>query len=115
MRNFALGATVTVAGLAAEGIAVGQIVGGVPAPQAPSGRPANIIANGYSLTPLVTGSDPLENPRFQWKSYGVLDNAAQTLTEPDQNTYLVSAGETPGGGAGGRAHAPRLPPPTTHQ
>ena len=100
MRSFVLGATVTVAGLAAAGVAVGQIVSGVTAPQQPAGSPANVLAAGYSLTPVATGSDPLENPRFQWKSYGVLDDANKTLTEPDENTYLVTA-DNPGGPTAG--------------
>jgi hypothetical protein len=48
MRSFALGAVVTVAGLAVTGLAVGQIVSGVPTPQAAGGSPPNLIANGYS-------------------------------------------------------------------
>ena len=100
MRKFALGASVTVAGLAVTGIAVGQIVTGVPTPQAASGSPANIIANGYSLTPVATGAEPLENPKFQWTSYGILNDAAKTLTEPDENTYLVTP-DNPGGPTAG--------------
>src|SRR4051812_20431889 len=49
-RSFALGATLTVAGLAATGVAVGQIVGGVPTAQPAAGHPASLLASGYSMT-----------------------------------------------------------------
>jgi hypothetical protein len=99
-RSFALGATLTVAGLTATGVAVGQIVGGVPTAQPAAGHPASLLASGYSMTPVATGADPLENPRFIWTTYGYLnDNAdplSRTRTEPDQNTYLTTA-DNPGG------------------
>jgi hypothetical protein len=94
-RSIALGATLAVAGLAATGVAAGQIVGGVTAAQPAAGHPANLLATGYSLTPVATGADPLENPKFIWKTYGYLDDNAdplsRTRTEPDQNTYLTTA------------------------
>src|SRR5690349_9805400 len=102
-RSFALGVTL-VAGLAASGVAVGQIVSGVPTPQPASGHPANVLAGGYSMTPVAAGANPLENPKFIWKTYGYLDDNADALsrtrTEPDQNTYLATA-ENPGGPTAG--------------
>jgi hypothetical protein len=102
-RSLALGVTL-VAGLAAGGVAVGQIVSGVPTPQPASGHPANVLAGGYSMTPVAAGANPLENPKFIWKTYGYLDDNAdplsRTRTEPDQNTYLVTA-ENPGGPTAG--------------
>jgi hypothetical protein len=102
-RSLALGVTL-VAGLAAGGVAVGQIVSGVPTPQPASGHPANVLAGGYSMTPVAAGANPLENPKFIWKTYGYLDDNAdplsRTRTEPDQNTYLATA-ENPGGPAAG--------------
>src|SRR4051812_13758586 len=104
MRSFALGASVTVAGLAVAGVAVAQIVGGVATTQPATGHPPNLLATGYTLAPVGAGADALENPRFQWTTYGYLaDNAdplSRTRTEPDQNTYLVTSGN-PGGPTAG--------------
>jgi hypothetical protein len=111
MRSFALGAALTVAGLATASIAVGQIVNGVPTPQPAAGHPTNLLAAGYSLKPVATGADPLENPRFIWTTYGYLnDNAdplSRTRTEPDQNTYLVTP-DNPGGPTAGYDYGRRF-------
>jgi hypothetical protein len=102
-RSFAFGVTL-VAGLAAGGAAVAQIVGGVPTPQPAAGHPASLLAAGYAMTPVASGANPLENPKFIWKTYGYLDDNAdpisRTRTEPDQNTYLVTP-DNPGGPTAG--------------
>src|SRR4051794_8509911 len=104
LRSFALGAAVAATGLIGAGIAVGQISNGVPTPNQPVGHPANLLAGGFKLLPLVQGSDPLENATGQWKTYGYLDDNAdplsRTRSEPDQNTYLVTA-DNPGGPTAG--------------
>src|SRR4051794_8731053 len=102
MKRLALGATVGALGLGATAVAVAQILSGVPTPNTATAgtSPANVLAGGFSLTPVATGTDKLENPRFQWTSYGYLDDASQTLTEPDQNTYLVTP-DNPGGPTAG--------------
>jgi hypothetical protein len=58
------------------------------------GHPASKIAAGFSLKPLVTGFNVLENPSGVITNYGFLnDFPPQTIeptkTEPDQNLYLV--------------------------
>ena len=83
--------------LTAGGVAVAQIATGVSNPQPRSGSPANVLAAGYRAVPLAVGKDPLENPIGIFKTYGFLDDHAtqasglDTKTEPDQNTYLVTA------------------------
>ncbi len=103
-RSIALGAAVTATTLVGAGIAVGQIVSGVPTAQPASGHPANLLAGGYAMTPVAVGSDPLENGTGQWKTYGYLDDNAdplsRTRTEPDQNTYLVTPDAVGGPTAG---------------
>jgi hypothetical protein len=92
----------SVAVLALGGVAIAQIASGVPNAQPRVDSPPNVIANGFSLVPLVQGVDPIENPVGLYQTYGFLnDHASQasgldTKTEPDQNTYLVTK-SNPGG------------------
>ncbi|MCW3003277.1 MAG: phosphatase-like protein [Conexibacter sp.] len=103
LRKIVPGAAVAAAGLAAAAAAVAQITTGVPAPNAASGTPANVLATGFSSSIAAKGTDALENPIGIYQTYGYLadnvDPLARTRTEPDQNTYLVAdhvGGPTPG-------------------
>jgi len=114
MRRPLAGAAVAALGLSAAGIAAAQISSGVPNANPRAGAPANVLATGYSLTTVAKGSDALENPSGALQRYGsVSDGGAgeagagfatptglDTKSEPDQNTYLVTAAN-PGGPAAG--------------
>lgn len=88
------GAAAAVAGLAATGVAVGQIGSGVPGTNPAVGSTPNLVAPDWGLRVLAEGLDPLENPSGIYDTYGFLeDNAdpiARTRTEPDENTYVVA-------------------------
>ena len=60
----------------------------------------NILPDGFSLRKIAEGTDPLENPSGVITTFGNLNNATSTPTEPDENTYLVlddnPGGPTPG-------------------
>ena len=60
----------------------------------------NRIAPGFKLVPLVSGTDPLENPSGVITTWGYLDNGtnleSSTKTEPDENLYVV-LNRNPGG------------------
>jgi Alkaline phosphatase PhoX len=77
-----------------------QITTSVPVnPRA--GHPSNLISEGFSLSPLATGTDPLENPSGKITKFGFLNDFPPqvfeaTKTEPDENTYLV-LDHNPGG------------------
>jgi len=69
----------------------------------PAANPSNaalvqpdLVAGGFALRQVVQGTDPLENPSDVITTFGNLNNAARTKTEPDQNTYLVFDEELPG-------------------
>jgi hypothetical protein len=100
LRRIVPGAALVATGLVVTGVAVAQITGGVSHAQPDAGTPPNLVAGGFTLDPLVIGTDPLENPSGQHATYGYLnDNAdplARTRTEPDQNTYIVTH-NNPGG------------------
>ena len=92
---------------AALGVAVAeawpqaQISQGVASANAKAGHPPNVLAAGFSLRPVVQGSDQLENPTGVYDTFGFLADGAPpnleaTKTEPDQNTYLVFK-QSPGG------------------
>jgi hypothetical protein len=104
LRKILVGTVVAVASVTATGVAIAQVTGGVPDAQPRSGAPANVLAVGFTATPVATGAQALENPIGQYTKYGYLnDRAAQssgldTKTEPDQNTYLSTA-TNPGGPA----------------
>ena len=92
----ALMALVTGSARADNGI--GKIEDGVPSANVHSGTPATLIDPDFELKPLATRIDPLENPSGLITNFGMLSN--NTLTEPDENTYLVldhnPGGPTPG-------------------
>ncbi len=99
-RIAAIAAASTSLGLVS--VAVAQITGGVDHAQPRVGSPRNLFARGAVATPVVHGTDDLENPAGIFQRYGYLDDAASqasgvpTKTEPDQNTYLVTK-RSPGG------------------
>ncbi len=99
MRKLFAALTV-VAVFAGSAIAYAQISSGVPSPQPPVGAPANLLASGFGIKTVATGTNPLENPTGIYTTYGYLDDnteaLARTRTEPDQNTYLVTK-SNPGG------------------
>lgn len=106
MRRSLIGVAGATAALAATGIAVAQIDTGVPNANPREGSPINLLATGYSLSPVAHGTDPLENPVGIYTRYGYLNDSVQqtdrqdTKTEPDQNTYLVTKRD-PGGPTAG--------------
>ena len=80
-----------------------KLKGGVPNtnPAIPATKTSdNILPDGFSTRKLAEGSDPLENPSGVITTFGNLNDASSTPTEPDQNTYLVldhnPGGPTPG-------------------
>ncbi len=82
------------AGLAFAQTGVGPITHSVPNARHRTGNPATVVAAGYSLKEVVNGSIPLENPSGVITNFGLLSTG--TLTEPDENTYLVFS-SNPGG------------------
>ncbi|HVX32896.1 MAG TPA: hypothetical protein VHA80_07120 [Solirubrobacterales bacterium] len=93
-----IGACAALAALVLAGVAVAQIVSGVPSANPAEGSPVNLLATGFTTKTVATGSDVLENPTATQTEYGFLDDG--TRTEPDQNTYLVTAAN-PGGPTAG--------------
>jgi len=91
-----LATLVTAPAMAENGI--GQIKRGVPNANPKSGVQATIIDPDFTLRLLATGTDKLENPSGPITLFGQLSTG--TLTEPDENTYLVldqgPVGPTPG-------------------
>src|SRR5262249_20410340 len=77
---------------------VGEIRDGVPAANPKSGTPATVIDADFQLNLIATRIDPLENPNGLITNFGQLSNG--TLTEPDENTYLV-LDHNPGGPTSG--------------
>jgi hypothetical protein len=73
---------------------IGPITHSVPNARQRTGNPATVIAAGFSLKGVVDGSFPLENPSGVITNFGLLSTG--TLTEPDENTYLVLS-SNPGG------------------
>jgi hypothetical protein len=93
-----IGACVALAALVLAGVAVAQIVSGVPSAQPAVGSKVNLLANGFTTKTVATGSEALENPTATQTKYGFLNDG--TRTEPDQNTYLVTT-SNPGGPTAG--------------
>ena len=60
------------------------------------GFPDNVIIDDYQLERIAQGSDPLENPTGIFTKFGILNDANQTKTEPDQNTYVEFENGLPG-------------------
>jgi len=100
MRNFQasslrLGLFVALAVPCAIGqLGIGPITTGVKFAKKRVGHPASTIAPGFSARKIVTGTDALENPSGPITKFGVLTDG--TLTEADENTYLV-LDSNPGG------------------
>lgn len=80
--------------LALGQLGIGPITTGVKNAKQRVGHPPTTIAKGFQLNRLVTGTSPLENPSDLIAQFGVLTDG--TLTEPDQNLYLVFD-KNPGG------------------
>jgi hypothetical protein len=68
-------------------LGIGPITTGVAHAHKRVGHPPSTIAAGFKLKTVVTGANPLENPSGAITKFGVLTDG--TLTEPDENTYLV--------------------------
>jgi hypothetical protein len=96
LRKLTAGAAAAVAGLAATGVAIGQIASGVPGTNPTVGSTPNLVAPGFGTRVVAEGIDPLENPVGITKLYGYLDDnadpLARTPTEPDENLYLRAYG-----------------------
>jgi len=75
-------------------LGIGPITTTVKFPKKRVGHPGNTIAQGFALQEVATGSDLLENPSGPITTFGQLTDG--TLTEADQNTYLVMK-HNPGG------------------
>jgi hypothetical protein len=93
-----IGACVALVALVLAGVAVAQIVSGVPSAQPAEGSPVNLLATGFTANTVAQGSNALENPTATQTKYGFLNDG--TRTEPDQNSYLVTA-TNPGGPTAG--------------
>lgn len=119
LRRLVVGAMVTTAVLAAAAFAIAQITNGVPSPQPRGNYLASadtLLAGGWDAKILATGLQKLENPVGIFTNYGYLNDTGaapancanytaqtsgiKTKTEPDQNTYVVTA-SNPGGPANG--------------
>lgn len=66
---------------------IGKIKQGVPAANKDVGTPSSLIDPDFSTELLANGTDPLENPSGTIIQFGFLSDG--TLTEADENTYLV--------------------------
>jgi hypothetical protein len=75
-------------------LGIGPITTGVKFAKQRVGHPNSKVASGFTLQQLVTGSDPLENPSGPITKFGILTDG--TLTEADENTYVVMD-SNPGG------------------
>ena len=73
--------------LAVGQLGIGPITTGLNQAKKRVGHPKTRIAQGFELREVATGSDPVENASGTITKFGVLTDG--TLTEPDENTYLV--------------------------
>ena len=84
--------------LATSQSGIGPITNSVPTARPRVGTSSTAISSGFFLNVVVTGSFPIENPSGVISNFGFLSTG--TLTEPDENTYLVfdhnPGGPTPG-------------------
>jgi hypothetical protein len=84
--------------LATSQSGIGPITNLAPTARPRVGTPSTAISSGFFLNVVVTGSFPIENPSGVISNFGFLSTG--TLTEPDENTYLVfdhnPGGPTPG-------------------
>ena len=105
-RLVMLGITIFLtAALALSQSGIGPITTSVPHARHRIGTPSSVIADGFVLTRIVDGNFPLENPTGAYTKYGLLSDG--TLTEPDENTYLVLSGN-PGGPTQGYDYGTRF-------
>ena len=87
-RHMSVGATLLLtATFALSQKDIGPITTSVPNAKPRLGAPATVIAAGFTLKTVVTGRAALENPSGVITNFGFLSDG--TLTEPDENTYLV--------------------------
>jgi len=84
-----------------------EIDDSVPAANTRAGAPANVTIDDYKLIRIAQGSDPLENPSGVITTFGYLNNASRTRTEPDENTYLAFD-HNPGGPTAGYDYGRRF-------
>src|SRR5215470_19260906 len=82
------------AALALSQSGIGPITTSIPNARQRVGTPATLIAPGYTLRMVVNGRTALENPSGVITNFGLLSDG--TLTEPDENTYVVFE-SNPGG------------------
>ncbi len=75
-------------------LGIGPITTGVKFAKKRIGHPPSTIAEGFGLQKIVIGTDVLENPSGPITKFGILTDG--TLTEADENTYLV-LDSNPGG------------------
>ena len=75
-------------------LGIGPITTGVKFAKKRIGHPPSTIAEGFGLKKIVIGTDVLENPSGPITKFGILTDG--TLTEADENTYLV-LDSNPGG------------------
>jgi hypothetical protein len=73
--------------LAIGQLGIGPITTGVKFAKKRVAHPGTTIASGFAIQKIVTGTDVLENPSGPIANFGVLTTG--TLTEADENTYLV--------------------------
>jgi hypothetical protein len=89
----AVAAILSSASFAADG--VGRVEDGVPSANLKGATTSlTLIDPDFRTNLLAAGTDPLENPSGAITKYGMLSDG--TLTEPDENTYLVLP-HNPGG------------------
>ncbi|PYV61838.1 MAG: hypothetical protein DMG95_11270, partial [Acidobacteria bacterium] len=87
-RLTSVGSTILLtATLAFSQSGIGPITSSVPNAKKRLGAPATVIAPGYTLKTVITGHAALENPSGAITNFGFLSDG--TLTEPDENAYLV--------------------------
>jgi hypothetical protein len=68
-------------------LGIGPITTNVKFAKKRVGHPGTTIAQGFALQQVVTGTNLIENPSGVITTFGTLTTG--TLTEPDENTYLV--------------------------
>lgn len=88
----ALASLIATSGWAMDG--VGRVEDGVPSANQKNATASTVIDPDFRLDVLATRTDMLENPSGIITNYGMLSDG--TLTEPDENTYVVFP-RNPGG------------------
>lgn len=87
-RRVSVGASLLFsAALAFSQSGIGPITTSVPNARLRVGAPSTLIAPGFHLSMIVNGQAQLENPSGLITKFGFLSDG--TLTEPDENTYVV--------------------------